>query len=43
MYVKDLSNLKNIEHSVDPNNPASYNTNWFYNQGSTVLKPSGFV
>ena len=43
MYVKDLSNLKDIEHKVDPNNPASYNTNWFYNQGSTWVKPSWFL
>jgi len=39
MYVKDLSNLKDIEHSVDQTNPASYNTNWFYNQETSNPTP----
>ena len=43
LYVKDLNNLKDIEHQIDPNNPASYNTNWFYNQDNSNATPGWFM
>jgi len=39
MYTNDLSNLKDTEHQINPLNPASYNTNWFYNQNTNVATP----
>ena len=43
LYVKDLKNLEDIEHQIDPSNPASYNTNWFYNQDNYESTPGWFM
>ena len=43
LYVKDLKNLEDIEHQIDTSNPASYNTNWFYNQDNAESTPGWFM
>lgn len=43
MYSSDLSNLKDIEHQIDLTNPASFNTNWFFNQDEDTILPWGFI